>query len=72
MSCRHPFEELQRVYEGRLVARTDRMLCGLCGELQYLAVRMTPIVADEWTVTYRTGLGGEPMAVDRNIQHRSA
>ena len=39
MSCRHPLEELQRVYEGSAVPRTDRMLCGLCGELQYLAVR---------------------------------
>jgi hypothetical protein len=53
MSCRHPLEELQRVYEGRMEPRTDRLLCGLCGEMQYLAVRMTPVERDEWTGTYR-------------------
>ena len=57
MSCRHPSEEMQRVFEGRLVARDDRLLCGLCGELLYITVRPAPAaVTDEWT-TYRSESG---------------
>ncbi|GAB4336474.1 MAG: hypothetical protein Kow0010_24340 [Dehalococcoidia bacterium] len=35
MRCTHPVEELRPVYEGRAVARDDRVLCGLCGDLIY-------------------------------------
>lgn len=55
MTCRHPLEELQRVYEGRIEPRTDRLLCGLCGEMQYLAARLTSVERDEWTGSYRAG-----------------
>lgn len=71
MTCRHPLEEMQRVFEGSAVPRTDRLMCGLCGELQYLAVRMTAIERDEWTVTYRTGLQGTPSFPEIRT-HRSA
>ena len=35
MPCTHPAEERLRVYEGTATPRTDRLLCGLCGELLY-------------------------------------
>lgn len=35
MSCPHPPEERLRIYDGTAVARTDRRLCGLCGETVY-------------------------------------
>lgn len=39
MGCLHPVEERHGVYEGRAVARPDRSLCSLCGELLYEPVR---------------------------------
>ncbi len=33
---RHPREELQRLYSSALTIQTDRLLCGLCGELLYV------------------------------------
>jgi hypothetical protein len=36
MACFHPAEERQRVFDGSPVARTDRLYCGLCGEILYL------------------------------------
>ena len=35
MPCRHPAEELLPVYDGTAVARADRRICALCGELVY-------------------------------------
>lgn len=35
MACPHPLEERLRIYDGTAVARTDRRLCGLCGETVY-------------------------------------
>jgi len=37
MPCPHPVEERLRVYEGTATPRSDRLLCGLCGELLYEA-----------------------------------
>ncbi len=39
MGCLHPLEERHGVYEGKAVARPDRSLCSLCGELLYEPVR---------------------------------
>jgi len=36
MSCPHPNEERQLVYEGSTRPKTDRLLCGLCGEIVYV------------------------------------
>ena len=38
MYCLHPTEERLHVYDGTAVARLDRQLCGLCGELVYAPV----------------------------------
>ena len=38
MPCLHPLEERRLVYEATDTARTDRLLCALCGELVYAAV----------------------------------
>ncbi|MFN0147027.1 MAG: hypothetical protein ACKVT1_10985 [Dehalococcoidia bacterium] len=35
MACTHPLEERRLVYEATATARTDRLLCALCGELVY-------------------------------------
>ena len=35
MPCRHPAEELMPVYDGTTIARADRRICALCGELVY-------------------------------------
>lgn len=53
MVCPHPGEELQRVFEGSYVARAGRMLCGLCGELLYVAEERSA------TVRAREGATGD-------------
>jgi hypothetical protein len=45
VSCPHPPEERQRVYEGRLEPRPDRAYCALCGEIIYVAVESNREVA---------------------------
>lgn len=42
VSCLHPPEERQRVYEGRERAREDRDFCSLCGEVLYRFVAELP------------------------------
>lgn len=42
MPCPHPVEERLRVYEGTATPRSDRLLCGLCGELLYEAAAPLP------------------------------
>jgi hypothetical protein len=34
--CEHPREDLQRIYKPSLTIYSDRLLCGLCGELIFL------------------------------------
>jgi hypothetical protein len=38
MACPHPREERQLVFEGSATPRVDRLWCGLCGEIIYLAL----------------------------------
>lgn len=46
VTCPHPSEERQRVFEGQERPRADRMLCGLCGELLYLAAHLAGLDFD--------------------------
>jgi hypothetical protein len=63
MGCLHPVEERHGVYEGRAVARPDRSLCSLCGELLYEPVRPRRMASEPIEGRGRANVAAGPATV---------